>query len=286
MYDLWKSLTEVVKMQVEFNEKVKKGYHLFILMNDRKNVLHLKITSELCSHGTDILRTCVITILSIARQRSGSNQPKTVRHALDNLEYTNHCEPPQRLETANSEILVVEHVQVKRRSVKTAVVLTSHGRGFPRAMIDRASPSEWRRASRHKLDCLKLTPTYYDLPKNGLNGDCARDTDTSERKNVDTVVVLPADTRDQMLSATFDFPDVSFEDSLEDSAWNWNRWFRSNLFDGLYSNLQGTLTEAFLQNYLADLNLGRLLLFKKKPDARQTATKQKLLRRLLCMAAS
>ena len=28
MYDLWKSLNEVVKIQVEFNEKVKKGYHL------------------------------------------------------------------------------------------------------------------------------------------------------------------------------------------------------------------------------------------------------------------
>ncbi|XP_043512716.1 icarapin-like [Frieseomelitta varia] len=69
----------------------------------------------------------------------------------------------------------------------------------------------------------------------------ARDTDTSERKNVDSVLVLPADTRDQMLSATFDFPDVSFEDSLEDSAWNWNRWFRSNLFDGLYSNLQAQM---------------------------------------------
>ncbi|XP_068987905.1 icarapin-like [Bombus flavifrons] len=69
----------------------------------------------------------------------------------------------------------------------------------------------------------------------------ARNADTSDKNNVDTVVVLPSDVGSQMMSAAFDFPDVSFDsdsDSLESPTWNWNRLFRSNFLDGWYSSLQ------------------------------------------------
>lgn len=67
----------------------------------------------------------------------------------------------------------------------------------------------------------------------------AHDEDSKEeRKNVDTVLVLPSIERDQMMAATFDFPSLSFEDSDEGSNWNWNTLLRPNFLDGWYQTLQ------------------------------------------------
>ncbi|PBC31767.1 Icarapin [Apis cerana cerana] len=66
----------------------------------------------------------------------------------------------------------------------------------------------------------------------------AHDEDSKEeRKNVDTVLILPSE-RDQMMAATFDFPSLSFEDSDESSNWNWNTLLRPNFLDGWYQTLQ------------------------------------------------
>ncbi|CAK9825540.1 unnamed protein product [Anthophora retusa] len=67
----------------------------------------------------------------------------------------------------------------------------------------------------------------------------ARDKDSEERKNVDTVLLLPSEMRDRFRPMTaFDFPDTSFDDSLESPTWTWNSLFRSNFFDGWYSSIQ------------------------------------------------
>ncbi|XP_076231593.1 icarapin-like [Calliopsis andreniformis] len=71
----------------------------------------------------------------------------------------------------------------------------------------------------------------------------ARDSDESEeKKNVDTVLVLPSDTRERFIRPmAFDFPDMSFDDSLESPTWSWPTMFRSNPFDGWYSSMQGLM---------------------------------------------
>ncbi|XP_012350049.1 icarapin-like isoform X2 [Apis florea] len=67
----------------------------------------------------------------------------------------------------------------------------------------------------------------------------AREEDNKEdRKNMDTVLILPKSERDQMMAATFDFPSLSFEDSDESSNWNWNTLLRPNFLDGWYQTLQ------------------------------------------------
>ncbi|XP_006610580.1 icarapin-like isoform X1 [Apis dorsata] len=71
----------------------------------------------------------------------------------------------------------------------------------------------------------------------------ARDEDSKEeRKNVDTVLILPSHERDQMMAATFDFPSLSFEDSDESSNWNWNTLLRPNFLDGWYQTLQSAIS--------------------------------------------
>lgn len=83
----------------------------------------------------------------------------------------------------------------------------------------------------------------------------ARDEDSKEeRKNVDTVLILPSHERDQMMAATFDFPSLSFEDSDESSNWNWNTLLRPNFLDGWYQTLQSKAQNIFyiihIFNYL------------------------------------
>ncbi|KOC71076.1 Icarapin-like, partial [Habropoda laboriosa] len=66
----------------------------------------------------------------------------------------------------------------------------------------------------------------------------ALDRDSDERKDVDTVLLLPSDARDRFIRpmAAFDFPDTSFDDSLESPS-----WIRWNFFDTWYSSIQATI---------------------------------------------
>lgn len=70
----------------------------------------------------------------------------------------------------------------------------------------------------------------------------ARDSESDESKNTDTILVLPSDTKDRLMSPmAFDFPDMSFDDSIENPTWNWPGLFRSNPFDGWYTRMEAMM---------------------------------------------
>ncbi|XP_034190192.1 icarapin-like [Osmia lignaria lignaria] len=70
----------------------------------------------------------------------------------------------------------------------------------------------------------------------------ARDSDSDEEKNSDTILLLPngSSVRFMRPYGGAGFPDMSFEDSdsVENPTWTWNGMFRSNFLDGWYSRIQ------------------------------------------------
>ncbi|CAL7944537.1 unnamed protein product [Xylocopa violacea] len=70
----------------------------------------------------------------------------------------------------------------------------------------------------------------------------ARDNSNSDEKGLDTVLVLPSDTRDRVLGGSVDFLDgMGLDDSLENPLWNFSNLFRSSIMDRWYSNLQANM---------------------------------------------
>lgn len=68
--------------------------------------------------------------------------------------------------------------------------------------------------------------------------------DSDEKRNVDTVLLLPSDTGNRFIGPfAFNFPDMSSEDSdsLDNPTWTWNNLFRSNFLDGWYSSIQAQM---------------------------------------------
>ncbi|XP_076749420.1 icarapin-like [Xylocopa sonorina] len=79
----------------------------------------------------------------------------------------------------------------------------------------------------------------------------ARDNGNNEEKGMDTVLVLPSNTRDRVISRADDFLEPALDDSFEDPVWNLSNLFRSSIMDRWYSDLQANMRR--LRDHLAGI---------------------------------
>lgn len=109
-----------------------------------------------------------------------------------------------------------------------------------------------------------------------------RDSDSDEKRNVDTVLLLPPDAGNRFIRplGAFNFPDTSFEDSdsMESPTWTWNNLFRSNFLDGWYSSIQAQMKR--LRDQMAGI-LSRIpeqdMPWSKIPEGANTTSTTKII---------
>lgn len=66
----------------------------------------------------------------------------------------------------------------------------------------------------------------------------ARDSDSDEKSDVDTLLVLPPEDRERLI-LPLGLPRLDFDESDENPSWNWPTLVRPNFMDGWYSSIQG-----------------------------------------------
>ncbi|XP_053994450.1 icarapin-like [Hylaeus anthracinus] len=107
-----------------------------------------------------------------------------------------------------------------------------------------------------------------------------RDTDNDERKNLDTVLVLPSDTRDRFIrQMPFGIPDLSLDDSDENPTWSWPGMFRTSHFDDWYASMQAFMKRLSDQmaGILSDLPEDGIGLAGKIPEGANTTSTTKII---------